>query len=114
MNERERPTLNSARTYPIEPSRLLPTVRRAVEGLPRWRRANAEGDEVRAVRKTRLFRFEDDVAARVYPDPNGARLELTSASRLGKGDLGQNPRNLAELLRAVDREAGSPGVPPRG
>ena len=63
---------------------------------------------MRAVRKTRLFGFEDDVTARVYPDPDGARLELTSASRLGKGDLGQNSRNLAELLRAVDRETGGP------
>ncbi len=63
---------------------------------------------MRAVRKTRLFGFEDDVTARVYPDPDGARLELTSASRLGKGALGQNPRNLAELLRAVDGAAGDP------
>jgi uncharacterized protein (DUF1499 family) len=63
---------------------------------------------VRAVRKTRLFRFRDDVTARVRPDPGGARLELTSASRLGRGDLGQNPRNLEELLRAVDRQMGGP------
>ena len=63
---------------------------------------------MRAVRKTRLFGFEDDVTARVYPDPVGARLELTSASRLGKGDFGQNPRNLEELLRAVDGAAGDP------
>ena len=48
------------------------------------------------------------MTARVYPDPDGARLELTSASRLGKGDLGQNPRNLEELLRAVDGVAGDP------
>ena len=112
----DRPTPNSARaarTYPVDPGSLLPAVRRAVEGLPRWRLASSEEDEVRAVRKTRLFRFADDVTARVRPHPDGARLELTSASRLGKGDLGQNPRNLTELLRAVDREVGSPGVPPR-
>ncbi len=117
MNEMDRPTPNSARTartYPVDPGRLLPDVRRAVEGLPRWRLAASEEDEVRAVRKTRPFRFEDDVTARVGPHPDGARLELTSASRLGKGDCAQNPRNLAELLRAVDREVGSPGVPPRG
>jgi len=105
----DRPTPNSARaarTYPVDPGRLLSAVRRAVEGLPRWRLAATEEAEVRAVRRTRLFRFEDDVTARVFPHPNGARLELTSASRLGKGDLGQNPRNLEELLGAVDRAAG--------
>jgi uncharacterized protein (DUF1499 family) len=63
---------------------------------------------VRAVRKTRLFRFRDDVTARVRPDPDGAWLELTSVSRLGRGDVGQNPRNLEELPRAVDRATGGP------
>ena len=109
LNERERPTPNSARatrTYPVAPGHLLPVVRRAVERLPRWGLEAAEGSEVRAVRTTRLFRFRDDVTARVRPDPDGARLELTSASRLGRGDLGQNPRNLEDLLRAVDRETG--------
>jgi uncharacterized protein (DUF1499 family) len=48
------------------------------------------------------------VTPRMYPDPDGARLEITSASRLGKGDLGQNPHNIEELLRAVDRAAGDP------
>jgi uncharacterized protein (DUF1499 family) len=113
LKDRERPTPTSARaarTYPVAPERLLPAVRRAIEGLPRWSLEPAEGSEseVRAVRKTRLFRFKDDVTARVHPDPAGARLALTSASRLGRGDLGQNPRNLEELLRAVDRETGGP------
>ena len=107
----DRPTPNSARaarTYPVAPGHLLPAVRRAVEGLPRWSLEVSEGNEVRAVRKTLLFRFADDVTARVYPDPGGARLELESTSRLGKGDLGQNPRNLEELLRDVDGLAGDP------
>jgi uncharacterized protein (DUF1499 family) len=115
LNEWERPTPNSARatrTCPVAPGRLLPVVRRAVEGLFRWSLEAAEASEVRAVRTTRLFRFRDDVTARVRPwvrpYPDGARLELTSASRLGRGDLGQNPRNLEELLRAVDRETGGP------
>jgi uncharacterized protein (DUF1499 family) len=111
LNERERPTPNSARaprTYPVAPGRLLPAVRQAVEGLPRWSLEASERSAVRAVRTTCLFQFRDDVTPRVYPDPDGARLEITSASRLGKGDLGQNPHNIEELLRAVDRAAGDP------
>lgn len=107
----DRPTPNSARaarTYPLIPERLLPAVRRAVQGLPRWSLESSDEGGVRAVRRTRLFRFRDDVTARVYPEPKGTRLELASASRLGRGDLGQNPRNLEELLRAVDRETGGP------
>ncbi|CAA9409344.1 MAG: hypothetical protein AVDCRST_MAG03-1767 [uncultured Rubrobacteraceae bacterium] len=116
MNEIERPTPNSARAvraYPVAPAPLLAAIRRAVEKLPRWRIEASEGDEVRAVRTTRLLRFKDDVTARVYPDPEGARVELTSASRLGRGDLGQNPRNLKELLGGLDREVGPPGPSPR-
>ena len=108
----DHPTPNSARaarTYPAAPERLLSDVRRAFEGLPRWSLEAADGSEVRAaVRETRLLRFRDDVTARVRPGPGGARLELTSASRPGRGDLGQNPRDLEELLRAVDRETGGP------
>ncbi len=69
---------------------------------------------MRAVRKTRLFRFEDDVIARVHAGSDGTRLELTSVSRLGRIDLGQNPRNLEELLRSVEREVGVSGASPRG
>ena len=109
MNERERPTPNSARTYPVAPGHLLPIVRRAVEGLPRWSLEASERSAVRgAARTTRLFQFREDVTAKVYPDPDVTQLEITSASRLGKGDLGQNPRNIEELLRAVDRAAGAP------
>lgn len=54
------------------------------------------------------------MTARVSSAQDGARLELTSASRMGKGDLGQNPRNIKELLRAVDREVGAPGESVRG
>ena len=98
----------------MDPERLLAAVRRAVGRLPRWRLEASEGGEVRAVRTTRLLRFRDDVTARVTPAPDGARLELTSASRVGKGDLGQNPRNIEELVRAVDREVGAPGESVRG
>ena len=107
MNEIDRPTPNSARAvraYPVVPASLLAAIRRAVEKLPRWTLEASETSEVRTVRQTRLFRFKDDVTARVSPDPEGAHLELTSASRLGKGDLGQNPRNLRELLRAIETE----------
>ncbi|HEV2093382.1 MAG TPA: DUF1499 domain-containing protein [Rubrobacter sp.] len=93
MQETDRPTANSARAvraYPIAPGRLLSAARLAAEGLPRWRLEASEGEEVRAVRTTRLSRFGDYVTARVSPAP-GVRVMLTSASRLGRNDLGQNP-----------------------
>lgn len=110
ISEIERPTANSARavrTFAVPPETVLGAARRAVGRLPRWSVVSESGDGLRAVRKTRLLRFKDDVTIRVEPHEDGARAELTSSSRIGRGDMGQNPRNLGELLRAVEDEVGS-------
>ncbi len=86
------------------PEELRAALRRAVESLDGWSLEREGDDGLRAVRKTRVFRFRDDVEARVEVAGEGSRAELSSASRLGRSDLGQNPRNLEELLEAVDRE----------
>ena len=116
MNGIERPTPNSARAvraYPVTPERLLAAARRAVEALPRWNvEASGEG-EIRAIRATRLLRFRDDIKVRVYAEGTGAGAEITSTSRTGKGDLGQNPRNIKELLQALAHEVGNPGKIPQ-
>ena len=48
--------------------------------------------------KTKIFRFTDDVEFRL--DPGARRIELRSASRVGKGDLGDN-KNRVEKLRQL-------------
>lgn len=50
------------------------------------------------IRTTSLLRFKDDVWV-VAEDAGNEKLRLRiySRSRLGKGDLGQNPRNVREL-----------------
>ncbi len=62
---------------------------------------------MRAVRRTRLFPFADDVSVeRSGPDDGAGPVRETfeSASRVGRHDLGQNGRNLPELLRGRGRE----------
>lgn len=108
-DEIERPSQNSARAtrrYPADKNELLAAVRRAADRLPRWMLRDADDAGLALVRSTRLFRFKDDIAVRVFQEEGGTRAEFESASRLGKGDLGQNPRNLQELLGALDRELG--------
>lgn len=54
------------------------------------------------VRTTGLMRFKDDVWLLLQKyDDGSTRLFAESRSRVGKGDLGQNPRNLAELKARV-------------
>ncbi|QDT70252.1 hypothetical protein MalM25_31980 [Planctomycetes bacterium MalM25] len=54
------------------------------------------------VRTTGLMRYQDDIWLLVTDQGDGTlRFDAESRSRVGKGDLGQNPRNLAELERLL-------------
>tara|TARA_R110002049_G_scaffold47902_3_gene138518 strand:+ start:36156 stop:36608 length:453 start_codon:yes stop_codon:yes gene_type:complete len=55
-------------------------------------------------RTTRVFRFVDDIHVTIAAerhgedsDPHRSIVTASSQSRVGKGDLGQNPRNLKQL-----------------
>lgn len=79
-------------------------------GLPRWRIVHADDRKgvIVAEARTLLFRFVDDVRIRVTLDRNGqTRVDLRSASRKGKGDLGVNARRIGRFLRALDRRLGA-------
>ena len=105
----ERPTSNSAftrRAYSVDPGKTLVTIEKAIESLPRWTLENNTNGELHATRRTGLFRFVDDVTVRVVERASGTEVYFESASRIGKGDLGQNRRNLKELLRAIDQQPG--------
>jgi uncharacterized protein (DUF1499 family) len=75
-----------------------------IAGLPRWHveSIDVSAGIIKATRRTRLFRFIDDITIRLESiSPSATRLHARSQSRVGKGDLGQNRRNLLELLRQV-------------
>ena len=61
------------------------------------------------VRTSRLFRFADDVRVLLQPIESGTRVDVTSQSRVGKGDLGQNPRNIRTLLQSLREVPVAPG-----
>jgi uncharacterized protein (DUF1499 family) len=52
-------------------------------------------------RRTRVFRFVDDITIQLTEEAGGTRVDAESKSRFGKGDLGQNPRNLRELRKGL-------------
>lgn len=61
---------------------------------------------IRLQRKTAVFGFVDDITLRIMPsaaDDDGCLIDAESQSRIGKGDLGQNRRNLRELHRVLTR-----------
>lgn len=73
-----------------------------LSSLPRWSVAGQSDSVVWATRTTRIFRFVDDVLIVLEPHGDSTTIAARSASRLGKGDLGQNRRNLAELGAAIE------------
>lgn len=89
----------------LPPQEAADCVERELAKLPHWRLASRtpleNGIELKWERKTRWLGFIDDVTVRLTVVEDGSVLSAQSRSRVGKGDLGQNPRNLRELIRAV-------------
>ena len=75
------------------------------EQTPRWNVESAETTDTSAqlhlTRTTPLWRFTDDVRVELSVRDGETILNAESRSRVGKGDLGQNPRNLRTLVEAV-------------
>lgn len=65
---------------------------------------------LRAIDRTAVFRFVDDVDARI--DPAARLLHVRSASRVGRGDLGANRRRVSAWLRELSQAWGV-AWPPR-
>jgi len=98
---------------PLSLAEALAKVENAVRGLPLWEivAVDVANATIRALRRTRLFRFVDDITVRCEPvAEKQTRVHARSQARLGKGDFGQNRRNLLQLW-AVLRDATAQGSP---
>jgi len=59
---------------------------------------DAPSGRIEATDTTRWFGFKDDIVVRVRPDPNGSRVDVRSASRVGRSDIGKNAERVREFL----------------
>ena len=95
------------RTYTIPFDRVwTEAVNVARERMRGWT-VTTEDDQLgvlEAESATLVLRFVDDVHVSVGLDNDGqTRVDVTSASRAGRGDLGRNPRTIGGFLRKLDR-----------
>lgn len=76
---------------------------------PRWHveSTDAQTATIHATHLTRFLRFVDDVTIRLEPTAEGTRIHARSQSRVGVGDLGQNRRNLRELMAMLSLKSTS-------
>lgn len=97
----------------LPPSAAAELVEAAVKRLPRWnnesRSTSPPPITLRLTRRTPLWRFVDDITVTLEPRDGKTILRAESQSRVGQGDLGQNPRNLRELLDACRRAVAERG-----
>ena len=85
--------------FAASPERLFEAVGAAMDALGWKRTSDPVAGEHRAVIATPLWRFRDDLTARVaWTDTGGSRLALRSSSRVGRADLGANARHILDLL----------------
>jgi uncharacterized protein (DUF1499 family) len=75
---------------------------------------------IEAVARTPIMGFRDDVVIRVRPAPDGARIDIRSASRYGRHDLGTNAARIRSLVEDIEEIAVPPAEkqerkpPPKG
>jgi hypothetical protein len=80
---------------------------------PPARNVSAPGATVRdgvieAVARTPILGFRDDVVVRVRTTTDGARIDVRSASRYGRNDLGTNAARVRNLLDDIDTVLATP------
>lgn len=89
-------------TLPISPAEAPERVRAVVANLPRWRVESTDATgRLHLTRRTRTVGYIDDVILRFVLAGTGTLIHAESRSRIGKGDLGQNRRNILELWRVL-------------
>lgn len=86
--------------------RVFDAALHAVDRLPRWQMTSyrPEQGEIKAEARTRLLRFVDDVTVRVEERGGVTVVNVRSASRVGRGDFGQNARNVRAFFAELDRQ----------
>jgi len=57
---------------------------------------------IEAVARTPILGFRDDVVVRIRPTVDGTRIDIRSASRYGRHDLGTNAKRVRSLIDDID------------
>lgn len=83
----------------VTPEAALDAFEALVRAAPRTEVVDRSPLRLRATQRSRVFRFVDDVEARV--DPEARVLHARSASQVGRGDLGVNRRRVSEWFASL-------------
>lgn len=96
--------------YSADPKRVFSEAIEAVGDVERMEVVEVKRGErvIEATRETALLGFVDDITITVSPVTEFVTaVNVRSASRVGKGDFGQNARNIEAYLQALDERLGA-------
>lgn len=63
--------------------------------------ADSTSGRIEAIAESFWFGFKDDIAIRIRPEGNGARVDMRSVSRVGRSDLGANAARMRPYLAVL-------------
>ncbi len=69
-----------------------------------WEIAGSTESTLEATATTRWFGFKDDVVVRMTETQSGVQVDMRSASRVGKSDLGVNAERIQAFLEDLARQ----------
>jgi uncharacterized protein (DUF1499 family) len=89
----------------LAPADAFSSVRKIVRNLG-WTilLENPEAGQIEAVDITPMLRFRDDIVVRIRAHGKGSRIDIRSASRLGRSDLGMNAKRIRKFIRYFNQE----------
>jgi len=92
----------------LSPDQAFERAKQAAESLPGWQvtSADAATGRIEATDTSKIFHFVDDIVIRVRPDGAGARIDIRSRSRDGRGDMGVNAKRVRAYGAAVAKQGG--------
>jgi len=93
----------------LAPDRAFEQAKKAAESLPGWQvtSADAATGRIEATDTSKIFHFVDDIVIRVRPDGAGARIDIRSRSRDGRGDLGINAKRVRTYTETLKGQGNS-------
>ncbi len=89
--------------HPPQAPQAVPTPRNVA-----IRPAAARDGIIEAVARTPILGFRDDVVVRIRPTADGTRIDVRSASRYGRNDLGSNAARVRNLIDDIDTVLAAP------
>lgn len=112
--DHDEPRLRTRR-YQLPLAHVAAAVKVAVPALRtygrRWRfvAMQAEPEHIVLRAEVPVLLFTDDLTVTLRAAPGGCLLDVHSASRVGRGDFGENRRHILQLLAALEKCLGLDG-----